>query len=74
MIDDHLAYRPKVSRETRRLLTAVLIAILAIWILARIRFPEEQATPNPVAPLLGQLAPRYRFADLASDLTAAMRA
>jgi hypothetical protein len=71
VIEDHLSYRPRVARETRRLLTALLVAILAIWILARIRFPEEQATPNPVGPLLGQLSPRYRFADLASDLTTA---
>jgi len=71
VIEEHLSYRPRVSRETRRLLMAALLAVAAIWILARIRFPEQQTTPNPVAPLLSQLAPRYRFADLASDVSAA---
>jgi hypothetical protein len=71
VIEHDLGYRPRVSRETRRLLIAALSAVVAIWVLARIRFPDEPSTPNPVAPLLSQLTPRYRFADLAIDVGAA---
>jgi S1-C subfamily serine protease len=70
MIEQDLSYRPRVPRETRRLLTAALVALLSIWALARVRFPDRPAAPNPVAPLLSQLAPRMRFEDLASQLAA----
>jgi hypothetical protein len=57
--------RPRVSRETRLLLTTVFLSIAALWVLARIRFPERPATPNPVTPLLAQLSPRrVLFEDL----------
>jgi hypothetical protein len=72
MIEQDLTYRPRLPRETRRLLIAALVALLSIWALARVRFPDRPANPNPVAPLLSQLAPRMRFEDLASQL-AAMR-
>lgn len=68
MIEQDLSYRPRVPRETRRLLVAALIALLSIWALARVRFPDRPAAPNPVAPLLSQLGPRMRFEDLASQL------
>ncbi len=61
-------YRPRVSRETRLLLTTALIAIVALWVLARIRFPDRPAPQNPVQPLLTQLTPRPTFADLASEI------
>lgn len=54
------------SRETRLLLATVLCSLVALWVLARLRFPERPATPNPVAPLLTQLAPRSVFEDLSS--------
>ncbi len=57
--------RPRVSRETRLLFITVLVSIVTLWVLARIRFPERPATPNPVAPLLTQLAARPAFEDLA---------
>lgn len=57
--------RPRVSRETRLLFITVLISIVTLWVLARIRFPDRPATPNPVPPLLTQLAVRPRFEDLA---------
>jgi len=39
--------------------------MIALWVLARIRFPEQPHAPNPVAPLLTQLAPDTAFEDLA---------
>lgn len=58
--------RRRVSRETRLLFITVLISIVTLWVLARIRFPDRPATPNPVPPLLlTQLADRPRFEDLA---------
>lgn len=62
-------YRPRVSRETRLLLTTVVLAIAALWVLARIRFPDQLPTPNPIAPVLTQLASGPRFDDLASEVS-----
>ena len=59
-------YRPTVSRETRLLLTIVLISVSMLWVLARIRFPGRSSTPNPVAPVLAQLAPPSALEDIAS--------
>ncbi|MBI4886132.1 MAG: PDZ domain-containing protein [Acidobacteria bacterium] len=58
--------RPRVSRETRLLFITVLISLVTLWVLARIRFPDRPETPNPVPPLLTQLADRPRFEDLAA--------
>jgi S1-C subfamily serine protease len=63
-------YRPRISRETRLLLTTTLIAVVALWVLARVRFPDRPPPPNPVQPLLTQLTPRPTFADLASEIAA----
>jgi len=63
-------YRPRISRETRLLLTTTLIAVAALWVLARVRFPDRPPPPNPVQPLLTQLTPRPTFADLASEIAA----
>lgn len=57
--------RPRVSRETRLLFVTVLIAVVTLWVLARMRFPDRPATPNPVPALLTQLAARPGFEDLA---------
>lgn len=62
------AYRPRVSRETRRLLMTALLAVLTLWVLARIRFPDRPVNPNPVAPLLSQLAGFSRFSELAATI------
>lgn len=67
-MDPNRPYRPRVSRETRLLLTTALVAIAALWVLARIRFPDLPATPNPVAPLLSQLAITPTFDGLASEV------
>jgi hypothetical protein len=42
----------------------LFLSLAALWVLARIRFPEQPRTPNPVAPLLTQLAPSTAFEDL----------
>jgi hypothetical protein len=67
-MDTNRHYRPRVSRETRLLLTTALIAVAALWVLARLRFPDQPATPNPVTPLLSQLTPPLTFESLASDV------
>jgi hypothetical protein len=61
-------YRPRVSRETRLLLTAGLMAVAALWLLARIRFPERPVTPNPVPSVLSQLASYAKYDDLAGEI------
>jgi hypothetical protein len=60
---------PRLSRETRLLLVTILVAMSALWALARLRFPERPATPNPVAPLLTQLAVSPGFDDLANQVS-----
>ena len=67
-MDTSTSYRPRVSRETRLLLTAGLIAIAALWVLARVRFPDRPITPNPVAPVLSQIASGPKYADLAAEI------
>ena len=61
-------YRPRVSRETRLLLTAGMLAVAALWLLARIRFPERPVTPNPVPSVLSQLASGPKYDDLAGEI------
>ncbi len=60
--------RSRVSRETRQLLVAALVALLALWVLARIRFPGQPASPNPIPSLLSQLSSVPRFANLAGEI------
>ena len=62
-------YRPRVSRETRLLLTAGVLAVAALWVLARIRFPERPVTPNPVPSVLSQIASGPGYDDLAEEIT-----
>jgi hypothetical protein len=63
------AFRGRISRETRQLLAAALIALLALWVLARIRFPGQSPSPNPIPSLLSQLSSAPRFANLAGEIT-----
>jgi hypothetical protein len=60
--------RPRVSRETRRLLSTAVLAVLALWILARARFPDQPPATTPLQPLLTQLSARPTFDELASEL------
>jgi hypothetical protein len=61
-------YRPRVSRETRLLLTAGVLAVAALWLLARIRFDDRPVTPNPVPSVLSQLASGPKYDDLAAEI------
>jgi hypothetical protein len=61
-------YRPRVSRETRLLLTAGVMAVAALWLLAHIRFPESPVVPNPVSSVLGQLASGPKYDELAAEI------
>jgi hypothetical protein len=60
--------RSRVSRETRQLLITALVALVALWVLARIRFPGQPPTPNPIPSILSQLATAPRFANLAGEI------
>jgi hypothetical protein len=59
---------PRLSRETRRLLTTVVVALVALWVLARVRFPDRPVTPNPIPPVLTQLSARPVLGDLAAEI------
>jgi len=61
-------HRPRVSRETRLLLSTVLLSVFALWVLARVRFPDQPPATTALQPLLTQLGARPTFADLASEL------
>jgi S1-C subfamily serine protease len=61
-------YRPKVSRETRLLLTAAVLALAVLWLLARIRFQGLPATPNPIPAVFSQLSSSPPYDDLAGQL------
>ena len=61
-------HRSRISRDTRLLLMTVCVAVAALWILARLRFPERPVTANPIPPLLTQLVPRATLEDLASEV------
>lgn len=60
-----ISRQPMISRETRRLLITVIVAIAALWVLARIRFQERPAAATPVPNMLAQLRPASSYADLA---------
>ncbi len=60
--------RPRVSRETRLLLTTALAAVVALWVLARLRVPGLPAETSPVQPILTTLGPTVGYDVLASQL------
>lgn len=60
--------RQPISRDTRRLFAIALVAIIALWVFARVRFPDQIPTPNPVPPVLAQLTPRSAFDDIAASV------
>lgn len=61
-------YRPRVSRETRMLLAAGVLALVSLWLLARFRFQDEPVTPNPIPAVLTQLRNPPRYEDLAGEV------
>src|SRR5512134_3336427 len=60
----------RVSRETRLLLLTLMLSVVALLVLARIRFPERPTTPALVPPLLTQLTPPTPFEDLSNAVSA----
>jgi hypothetical protein len=62
------SYRPRVSRETRLLLTAGVAAIAVLWVLARIRFQDRPVIANSVPSVLAQLNSGVTFDGLASEI------
>jgi hypothetical protein len=60
--------RPRISRETRLLLGIVGLSIAMLWVLARLRFPDRPPTPNPMPPVLAQLAPQSPFDSIAASV------
>ena len=61
--------QPRISRETRRLLLAALIALVVLWMLARVRSTDGDPPQGPVQPLLDQIAARPSFSDLADEVS-----
>jgi hypothetical protein len=57
--------QPVISRETRRLLITIVLAVSALWVLARIRFQERPVTSTPVPDVFAQLRPASSYGDLA---------
>jgi hypothetical protein len=60
--------RARVSRETRLLLVTLVVSLVALSLLARLRFPEQPVRVNPVPPLLTQFAAPRPFDDLAAEV------
>jgi S1-C subfamily serine protease len=60
----------RVSRETRLLLLTLLLSVVALLVLARVRFPGRPSTPALVPPLLTQLGPSTPFEDLSNAVSA----
>jgi S1-C subfamily serine protease len=61
-------YRPRVSRETRLLLTAGLLAITVLWLLARVRFRDRPAPPSAIPAVLSQLTAKPTLDDVAAEI------
>lgn len=61
----------RLSRETRHLLMAATIALVVLWVLARVRFPDRPVTPNAISPLMSQLSGRLGYSDLALEIARA---
>lgn len=64
-------YRPRISRETRLLVTTAVLAMLALWMLARLRFPAPPAQPRAITQLLTSLGAGADFDALSSQVARA---
>jgi len=60
--------RARVSRETRMLIATIALSIAALFALSRFRFPEREAAPAPVPPILTPLVHPPAFANLAAAI------
>ena len=63
-----LVRRPRVARETRLLFTVALLAAVALWALARLRFPESAPAGQTVPPILAPFVVRQGYSVLESQL------
>ncbi len=63
-----LVRRPRVARETRLLFTVALLAVVALWALARLRFPDSAPAGQIVPPMLAPFVVRQGFSALESQL------
>ncbi len=55
---------PSIPRDTRTLLFVVLASVSMLWVLARLRFPDQEPAPSPVQPVLAQITPPSAFDDI----------
>ena len=69
---DPVPTRRRISRETRQLLTAALVALLTLWVLGRVRFPDSPATANPLPSLLS-LSSASPLTELAAEVSELQR-
>jgi S1-C subfamily serine protease len=65
---DVIGPRRPLARETRLLLVTILVSLTTLWVLARVRFADRPAPPNPITPVLTQLAPLPVFDQLSSAM------
>jgi hypothetical protein len=68
-VDTESVRRPRVARETRLLLGVAVLAVVALWALARLRFPDRSPSQQVVAPILAPLVARQGFAGLEGQLS-----
>ena len=61
-------HRPRVPRETRLLLTTALLAVMALWILARVRFPGTPGQARVVPAILTGLSASWGYDALAGQV------
>jgi hypothetical protein len=64
-------FRPRIARETRLLVTTALLAVLALWMLARLRFPAAPAEPRAISGILASLGTGADFDGLATQVARA---
>ena len=69
MVEPASFVHTRVSRETRRLLVAALLAFVVLWLLARVRSTDDAPPEGPVQPLIDQLAARPTYSDLAAEVS-----
>jgi hypothetical protein len=58
----------RLTRETRLLFVTIAVSVAALWVLARIRFADAPGPPNPITPVLTQLAPTPVFDQLSAAM------
>ncbi len=62
------ASRPRISRDTRWLLIVVVVSVIALSLLARVRFGNADRITGPIAPVISQLQPRSPFTEMSATI------